>query len=31
MVESKINFEYDQSESITQANDAKSLSDQVLK
>lgn len=31
MVESIINFEEDQAESITQANDAKSLSDQVLK
>ena len=31
MIESIINFEEDQAESITQANDAKSLSDQVLK
>jgi hypothetical protein len=31
MIESMINFEEDQAESITQANDAKSLSDQVLK
>jgi len=31
MIESMINFEEDQAESITQANDAKSLSDQVIK
>ena len=31
MVESKINFEEDQTESLSQVNDAKSLSDQVLK
>ena len=31
MVESIINFEDDQTESLTQVNDAKSLSDQVLK
>jgi hypothetical protein len=31
MIESTINFEQDQTESLTQVNDAKSLSDQVLK